>query len=73
MYIGAAIFCWLLRAWKVQELRKAHLSKGERGDAALNDDIVQPRNSDSNDSSDLRPDPPRHIGYFRALFVFEKV
>ncbi|KAK7969881.1 hypothetical protein PG988_008954 [Apiospora saccharicola] len=73
MYIGAAFFCWLLRAWKVQELRKAHLNKGERENAVRNDEIVQPRNSDSNDSSDLRPDPPRQIGYFRALFVFEKV
>ncbi|KAK8137783.1 hypothetical protein PG984_001163 [Apiospora sp. TS-2023a] len=73
MYIGAAFFCWLLRAWKVQELRKAHLNKGERENAVQNDDIVQPRHSDSNDSSDLRPDPPRQIGYFRALFAFEKV
>lgn len=73
MYIGAAFFCWLLRAWKVQELRKPHLSKGERENAGPNDDIMQPRNSYSNDSSGPRLHPSRHIGYFQALFAFEKV
>lgn len=73
MYIGAAMFSWCLRAWKVQELRKAHLSKGERENAALNDDFVQSDNLDSSASSDKDSDTPARIGYIQALFAFEKV
>ncbi|KAK8019731.1 hypothetical protein PG990_004869 [Apiospora arundinis] len=73
MYLGAAMFSWLMRGWKVQELRKAHLSKGERENATLNDDVVQSHNLDSSGSSDKDSDAPGHIGFVQALFSFEKV
>ncbi|KAK8050391.1 MFS general substrate transporter [Apiospora phragmitis] len=73
MFMGACMFSWLLRGWKVQELRKAHLSKEERENAVLDDDIVQSHSPDSNDSSDRDSDTPSRIGYFKALFAYEKV
>ncbi|KAI1081719.1 major facilitator superfamily transporter [Whalleya microplaca] len=41
LYIGASIFCWFLRAWKVWELRVAHLTK-ERRELAIRDNGVVP-------------------------------
>ncbi|KAK7951158.1 uncharacterized protein PG986_006886 [Apiospora aurea] len=73
MFMGACMFSWLLRGWKVQELHKSHLSKKERENAALNDDIVQANHSDSNDSTDRGSDTPSRIGFFRALIACEKV
>ncbi|KAI1339565.1 major facilitator superfamily transporter [Xylariaceae sp. FL0016] len=41
MYIGAFMFGWCLRAWKVWELEQAHLNKAQR-DLALRDNTVVP-------------------------------
>ncbi|KAI0459753.1 major facilitator superfamily domain-containing protein [Xylaria acuta] len=59
MYIGAFIFGWILRAWKVWELEQARLDKEQR-ELAIRDDGVVP-------STELR----RHAS--RASTVKEKV
>ncbi|KAI0866403.1 major facilitator superfamily domain-containing protein [Xylaria cubensis] len=59
MYIGAFIFGWILRAWKVWEIEQAHLNKEQR-ELAIRDDGVVP-------SAELR----RHTS--RASTVKEKV
>ncbi|KAI8629122.1 major facilitator superfamily transporter [Xylariaceae sp. FL1651] len=59
MYIGAFIFGWILRAWKVWELEQARLTKEQR-ELAIRDDGVLP-------SAELR----RHAS--RASTVKEKV
>ncbi|KAI0490047.1 major facilitator superfamily transporter [Xylaria cf. heliscus] len=59
MFIGAFIFSWMLRAWKVWELEQAHLNKEQR-ELAIRDDGVVP-------STELR----RHAS--RASTVKEKV
>ncbi|RYC63699.1 hypothetical protein CHU98_g2529 [Xylaria longipes] len=59
MYIGAFIFGWVLRAWKVWELERAQLDKEQR-ELAIRDDGVVP-------SNELR----RHAS--RASTVKEKV
>lgn len=41
LYIGAFIFGWILRAWKVWELEQAHLDKEQR-ELAIRDDGVIP-------------------------------
>ncbi|KAI0423756.1 major facilitator superfamily domain-containing protein [Xylaria sp. FL1042] len=59
MYIGAFIFGWILRAWKVWELERARLDKEHRELAVLDDGVVP--------STELR----RHAS--RASTVKEKV
>jgi hypothetical protein len=60
MYIGAFVFGWILRAWKVWELEQARLSKEQRELAVRDDGVVPP-------STELR----RHAS--RASTVKEKV
>ncbi|KAI0391618.1 major facilitator superfamily domain-containing protein [Xylariaceae sp. FL0594] len=44
MYLAAFVFGWMLRAWKVWELERAHLSAEER-ERAITDDAVVVRTS----------------------------
>ncbi|GAP92390.1 putative major facilitator superfamily transporter [Rosellinia necatrix] len=42
MYLGAFIFGWVLRAWKVWEMEQAHLGKEQRELAIRDDGVVPP-------------------------------
>ncbi|KAI0159529.1 major facilitator superfamily domain-containing protein [Xylariaceae sp. FL1272] len=43
LYVGAFIFGWMLRAWKVWELEQAHLNKTDRERAIRDDGIASDR------------------------------
>ncbi|KAI0011258.1 major facilitator superfamily domain-containing protein [Xylariaceae sp. FL0662B] len=42
LYIGAFMFSWALRAWKVWELKEAHLTKEQRERAIRDNGVVPP-------------------------------
>ncbi|TRX98883.1 hypothetical protein FHL15_000225 [Xylaria flabelliformis] len=71
MYIGAFIFGWILRAWKVWELEQAHLNK-EQQELAIRDDGVVP-------SAELRRHPSRastvkeKVLHLRGLWAVQRV
>ncbi|KAI1736512.1 major facilitator superfamily transporter [Xylaria scruposa] len=71
MYIGAFIFGWILRAWKVWELEQAHLNKEQR-ELAIRDDGIVP-------SGELRRHPSRastvkeKVLHLKGLWAIQRV
>jgi hypothetical protein len=70
MYLGAFVFGWILRAWKVWELEQAQLSKEQR-ELAIRDDGVVP--------TELHRQPSRastvkeKVLYLKGLWAIQRV
>jgi hypothetical protein len=73
MYVGAFVFGWMLRAWKVWELEQAHMNK-EQSELAIYDDGVVPV-----PSTELRRRASRastvkeKVLYLRGLWAVQRV
>lgn len=54
MYLAAFLFIWILRAWKIREMDRAHLDKEHREQAIRDDDGVANQGNDALRRQDSR-------------------
>ncbi|KAI1443952.1 MFS general substrate transporter [Annulohypoxylon stygium] len=74
LYIGAFIFGWALRAWKVWELEQVRLEKEERELAIRDEGVLSAALETQSHNSDPRPQPPRRpFSIVKGLWVIERV
>ncbi|KAL7628253.1 hypothetical protein AAE478_002452 [Parahypoxylon ruwenzoriense] len=74
LYLGAFIFGWALRAWKVWELEQAHLTK-EQQELAIRDDGVLSSFEPEPQANGQRPATRRRrrLSVVKGLWVIERV
>ncbi|KAI1486106.1 major facilitator superfamily transporter [Biscogniauxia mediterranea] len=78
MYIGAFVFGWCLRAWKVWELEQAHLDKEQR-ELAIRDNGVIPEVDEEEGEAGIErhvsrtPTVRQRISVLKGLWVIQRV
>ncbi|KAI1764050.1 MFS general substrate transporter [Hypoxylon sp. FL1150] len=74
MYIGAFIFGWLLRAWKVWELKQVQLDKEQRELAIRDEGVLTAALSHQSHANGGAPPPTqRWTSFLKGLYVIERV
>ncbi|KAI1503202.1 major facilitator superfamily transporter [Biscogniauxia marginata] len=71
MYIGAFVFGWCLRAWKVWELEQAHLDKEQRELAIRDNGVISEAELERHVSR--TPTVRQRISALRGLWVIQRV
>ncbi|KAI1824219.1 major facilitator superfamily transporter [Xylaria intraflava] len=72
MYIGAFIFGWILRAWKVRELEQARLDKEQR-ELAIRDDGVIASSDELRRRASRTTTVKDKVSYLRGLWAVQRV
>ncbi|KAI1398777.1 MFS general substrate transporter [Hypoxylon fuscum] len=73
LYVGAFIFGWVLRAWKVWELDQLRLDKEQRELAIRDDGVLSSALDHQPQTSYPLPSTKRRLSFLRGLWVIERV
>ncbi|KAI0387305.1 MFS general substrate transporter [Hypomontagnella monticulosa] len=72
LYIGAFMFGWALRAWKVWEMEQARLNKEQRELAIRDDGVLTSASEHEPNTNDLDA-PQQPVSFLRGLWVMVRV
>ncbi|KAI0172003.1 MFS general substrate transporter [Hypoxylon sp. FL1284] len=73
LYIGAFIFGWILRAWKVQELKQIRLDKEQRELAIRDDGVLTAALEQCPQGENTAPSSPSWLSFIKGIWALERV
>ncbi|KAI4870470.1 MFS general substrate transporter [Hypoxylon rubiginosum] len=73
LYIGAFIFGWLLRAWKVWELKQVRLDKEQRELAIRDDGVLTSALEHQPQTNNASPSNQRWTSFLQGIWAIERV